>query len=218
MSRGAHFVTWDLQRGLRTSGFAREPARGPLDRRRCRRLTTTDKTERIHPGEVLMEDFIEGFGITQNQLAVSIGVPGSVVQRDRSRQVRDRSGHCAATGEVLRYVGGAVDQSAESLRVRSCRGSSRGADLFDHPVEDRVTVHLIVISGLTAAMTPAAAVERIGQEVVALRVSQNEFVRRSLEQGGSPPGAAAFTADGWSRSAAVLGDLADPAVMDDAWR
>lgn len=29
----------------------------------------------IHPGEVLMEDFIEEFGITQNKLAVSIGVP-----------------------------------------------------------------------------------------------------------------------------------------------
>ena len=29
----------------------------------------------IHPGEILMEDFIEGFGITQNKLAVAIGVP-----------------------------------------------------------------------------------------------------------------------------------------------
>ena len=29
----------------------------------------------IHPGEVLMEDFVEGFGITQHKLAVSIGVP-----------------------------------------------------------------------------------------------------------------------------------------------
>lgn len=29
----------------------------------------------IHSGEVLMEDFIEGFGITQHKLAVSIGVP-----------------------------------------------------------------------------------------------------------------------------------------------
>ncbi|MDQ0094986.1 HigA family addiction module antitoxin [Paeniglutamicibacter psychrophenolicus] len=29
----------------------------------------------IHPGEVLMEDFIKGFGISQNKLAVSIGVP-----------------------------------------------------------------------------------------------------------------------------------------------
>ena len=29
----------------------------------------------IHPGVILLEDFIEGFGITQNKLAVSIGVP-----------------------------------------------------------------------------------------------------------------------------------------------
>ena len=38
-------------------------------------MTVTDKIAPIHPGEVLMEDFIEGFGITQNKLAVSIGVP-----------------------------------------------------------------------------------------------------------------------------------------------
>ena len=29
----------------------------------------------VHPGEVLMADFIDGFGITQHKLAVSIGVP-----------------------------------------------------------------------------------------------------------------------------------------------
>lgn len=50
-----------------------------MDRRRTRgggdRLTTTDEIESIHPGEVLMEDFIEGFGVTQHNLAVSIGVP-----------------------------------------------------------------------------------------------------------------------------------------------
>ena len=38
-------------------------------------MTTTEKIAPIHPGDVLMEDFIEGFGITQNKLAVSIGVP-----------------------------------------------------------------------------------------------------------------------------------------------
>lgn len=37
--------------------------------------TTTEKWDPVHPGEVLMVDFIEGFGITQNKLAVSIGVP-----------------------------------------------------------------------------------------------------------------------------------------------
>lgn len=40
-------------------------------------LTTTeeDLIEPIHPGEILMEDFISGFGITQHALAVSIDVP-----------------------------------------------------------------------------------------------------------------------------------------------
>lgn len=37
--------------------------------------TEVDLIEPVHPGETLMEDFIEGFGITQNRLAVSIGVP-----------------------------------------------------------------------------------------------------------------------------------------------
>ena len=37
--------------------------------------TTTDKWDPIHPGEVLMEDFIKGFEITQHKLAVAIGVP-----------------------------------------------------------------------------------------------------------------------------------------------
>ena len=37
--------------------------------------TESDLIEPIHPGEILMEDFIEGFGTTQNKLAVSIGVP-----------------------------------------------------------------------------------------------------------------------------------------------
>src|SRR5690606_28146100 len=48
--------------------------RTTLDQRRCRSLTTADRIEPIHPGEVLREDFIGGFGITQNKLAVSIRV------------------------------------------------------------------------------------------------------------------------------------------------
>lgn len=37
--------------------------------------TITEKWAPVHPGEVLLEDFIKGFGITQNSLAVAIGVP-----------------------------------------------------------------------------------------------------------------------------------------------
>ena len=40
-----------------------------------RSLTTTDKLPPVHPGEILMEDFLKGMGITQQKLAVSIGVP-----------------------------------------------------------------------------------------------------------------------------------------------
>lgn len=39
--------------------------------------TEADLIEPIHPGEILMEDFIEGFEITQNKLAVAIGEPSS---------------------------------------------------------------------------------------------------------------------------------------------
>lgn len=36
---------------------------------------TTEKWDPIHPGEILMEDFIRGFGLTQNRVALAIGVP-----------------------------------------------------------------------------------------------------------------------------------------------
>lgn len=69
-----------------------------------RSFTTTDMNDKlapIHPGEVLMEDFRAGFDITQNKLAVSMGVPPRrineivhattlmsprIVRRNRSRQ------------------------------------------------------------------------------------------------------------------------------------
>lgn len=37
--------------------------------------TDTGRIEPIHPGEVLMEDFLEGLGVTQHKLAVAIRVP-----------------------------------------------------------------------------------------------------------------------------------------------
>lgn len=46
----------------------------PQGQRRWRSLTATDKIPPIHPGEILLEDFIEVFGITQNRLAVAIGI------------------------------------------------------------------------------------------------------------------------------------------------
>ena len=50
-------------------------------------LLTTTKLAPIHPGEVLVEDFIKGYGTTQHKLAVAIGVPprriNEIVHRKR---------------------------------------------------------------------------------------------------------------------------------------
>lgn len=71
----------------------------------------------------------------------------------------------------------------------------------------------VLIRGLSEA-----AVERIDAEAAALGLSRNEFLRRRLEQDAAAAVAATVTAEDWSRSAAAFGDLADPDVMDDAWR
>jgi len=62
----------------------------------------SDLIEPIHPGEILMEDFIEGFGITQNRLAVSIGVP----PRRINEIVHGKRGITADTAiRLARYLG-----------------------------------------------------------------------------------------------------------------
>ena len=64
--------------------------------------TEADVIEPIHPGEILMEDFIEGFGITQNKLAVSIGVP----PRRINEIVHGKRGITADTAiRLARYFG-----------------------------------------------------------------------------------------------------------------
>ena len=81
--------------------------------------TTTDKIEPIHPGEVLMEDFIEGFGITQNKLAVSIGVP----PRRINEIVHGKRGITAGTAiRLAKYFGTSAElwmslQSNYELRL-----------------------------------------------------------------------------------------------------
>ncbi|UTT41417.1 HigA family addiction module antitoxin [Glutamicibacter mishrai] len=65
-------------------------------------ITETDLIEPIHPGEILMVDFIEGFGITQNKLAVSIGVP----PRRINEIVHGKRGITADTAiRLARYAG-----------------------------------------------------------------------------------------------------------------
>ena len=68
-------------------------------------LSTTiehDLIEPIHSGEILLEDFIKGFGIAQNKLAVSIGVP----PRRINENVHGKRGITANTAiRLARYFG-----------------------------------------------------------------------------------------------------------------
>ncbi|MDN5794284.1 MAG: HigA family addiction module antitoxin [Intrasporangium sp.] len=64
--------------------------------------TESDLIEPIHPGEVLMKEFIERFGLTQNKLAVAIGVP----PRRINEIVHGKRGITADTAiRLARYFG-----------------------------------------------------------------------------------------------------------------
>lgn len=64
--------------------------------------TENDLIDPIHSGEILMQDFIEGFGITQNRLAVAIGVP----PRRINEIVHGKRGVTADTAiRLARYFG-----------------------------------------------------------------------------------------------------------------
>ncbi|GAA2475456.1 type II toxin-antitoxin system VapB family antitoxin [Winogradskya humida] len=62
------------------------------------------------------------------------------------------------------------------------------------------------------------AVDHIDAAAANLGLSRNEYLRRKLEEGSGPAGVRAVTAEDWQRSADVFADLADPTVMDSAWR
>jgi hypothetical protein len=62
------------------------------------------------------------------------------------------------------------------------------------------------------------AVDRIDAVAADLGLSRNEYLRRKLEEGTGPTGDRTVTAEDWQRSAEVFADLADPTVMDTAWR
>lgn len=100
-------------------------------------MTITDKIPPIHPGEVLMEDFIKGFEITQNKLAVAIGVP----PRRINEIVHGKRGISADTALRLARYFGVSAQFWLNLQMRY------ELDL----AEDRAAKQIAAISPLQAA-------------------------------------------------------------------
>ena len=68
----------------------------------------------IQPGEVLMEDFIKGFGITQHKLAVAIGVP----PRRINEIVHGKRGITADTAVRLSRYFGTTSEFWMNLQMR----------------------------------------------------------------------------------------------------
>lgn len=62
------------------------------------------------------------------------------------------------------------------------------------------------------------AVDRIDATAANLGLSRNEYLRRKFEESTGPIGERTVTAEDWQRSAEVFADLADPEVMEAAWR
>ncbi|MDR0958915.1 MAG: HigA family addiction module antidote protein [Propionibacteriaceae bacterium] len=97
----------------------------------------TDKLAPVHPGEVLLGDFIEGFGITQNRLALAIGVP----PRRINEIVHGKRSVTADTALRLSKYFGTTPQFWLNLQTQ-----------YDLDVaEDRITDQLGAITSLRAA-------------------------------------------------------------------
>ena len=62
------------------------------------------------------------------------------------------------------------------------------------------------------------AVEHIDAAAADLGLSRNEYLRRKFEQAVTGQVERRVTAEDWRRSAETFADLADPDVMDAAWR
>ncbi|GAA0255824.1 hypothetical protein [Cryptosporangium japonicum] len=62
------------------------------------------------------------------------------------------------------------------------------------------------------------AIDRIDAAASNLGLSRNEYLRRRFEEDIAPSAQQTVSAEDWQRSAEVFADLADPAVMDAAWR
>lgn len=59
---------------------------------------------------------------------------------------------------------------------------------------------------------------RLDEEASRMGLSRNELLKRRLEADVQPTNQAKITAADWARSRELLADLADPEVMDQAWR
>lgn len=71
--------------------------------------------DEIHPGEILLEEFMKPMGITARKLAADIDVSPSRIS-ELVHGARCYSRHCLASGLVLRHGAALLAESAERVR------------------------------------------------------------------------------------------------------
>lgn len=92
----------------------------------------------IHPGEVLLEEFLKPMEISQNALARAIRVPPRRVQRDRAWKAHHYGRHVATIGALLRDFGKVLDGSSGGLRSRGSRPHGQGPGRYPTSSVERV--------------------------------------------------------------------------------
>ena len=77
-------------------------------------MTATAVMPPIHPGEVLLTEFLEPFGVTQHRLAIAVGVP----PRRINEIVHGKRGISADTALRLSRFFGTTDRFWRNLQSR----------------------------------------------------------------------------------------------------
>ena len=117
------------------------------DRRLSLKRGRQDMTrEPIHPGETLRED-LEALGMSAAELARRIEVPVNRITQIPERPARRNGRHRAASGSILRDIGGVLAQPAEALRVEARGTRPRRRDRTSAVTREPRAVVRIGLSG-----------------------------------------------------------------------
>jgi hypothetical protein len=85
---------------------------------------TDDEFAPVTPGEMLREEFLKEYGLSQNRLAKAIGISPNPDRGDRGQPAPDHRRHGAAAWPVLRQQPGILAEPAAALRPQERAGSS----------------------------------------------------------------------------------------------
>src|SRR4051812_5460012 len=98
-----------------------------------------DEFSPVAPGEILAEEFLAGFALTQAQLARALWDLAQPHCRDHPQSTPDQCGDRAPARPLLRHFTRVLDESPGALRPQACPACARtGNGLVDRRPTSRV--------------------------------------------------------------------------------